>query len=198
MNCLHCSATVDNGMALCETCRAALMVRLEWVPVHFANLSRLYTPGRPNGSFGGGSGGYGGLFDEDGNEIRFVREGGGLAQVQNALSLAHADLIGWARALADDRPQLEVAIEGIGQLGEREFVAAFCNLLSVNATTLLTLPWCGTLLTGLIRMERRLGRLTDQWVPGWYAGRCQRCETRCYVEPGVTWVTCSGCGVTTP
>lgn len=198
MTCDYCGASIDNGMALCETCRAALMVRLEWVPVHFANLSRLYTPGRPNGSFGGGGGGYGGLYDEDGNEIRFVREGGGLAQVQNALSLAHADLTTWARALGDDRPQLIPAIDSLGGLGESEFVTAFCWLLTTNAMTLMTLPWCGELLGGLTRMERRLGRLTDQWVPGWYAGRCRRCDTACYVEPGVTWVTCPGCGITTP
>jgi hypothetical protein len=198
IRCLHCGAETSNGLALCETCRVALVVRLEWVPVHFANLSRLYTPGRPNGSLGGRIDDGRGIYDEHGNEIRYVREGGGLAQVQNALSLAHADLIGWARALGDDRPQLIPAIDGIGSLGEREFVAAFCNLLSVHVASLTTLPWCGDLLASLTRMERRLGRLTDQWVPGWYAGHCQRCQTRCYVEPGVTWVTCPGCGVTTP
>jgi len=167
-----------------------LLVRLEWTPVHFRNLARLKSPPRLNAS----------LPRWEPPSVREAepvkRRSGGLVQIGNALSLAHADLVGWAQSLREDRPQLADELDALGSLDEPGFVTAFCGLLVDHVSTLLTLPWCGELLAGLTRMERRLGRLSDEWVPGWYAGKCE-CGTACYVEPGVTWVTCPGCGATT-
>lgn len=156
------------------------MTYLEFIPVHFGNLSR-WRPGRagsrpvpgsrePQGALGGGQG----------------------DRVANCLDETGNDLTTRVRQLVDDR-----GVEVPYAADEVNTVRVACWLLGENLTSISTLDWCGDLVADLQSIEERLRRLSEQVVPGWYAGACRTCETSTYVMPGVTWVTCRSCGTTT-
>lgn len=180
MTCLSCHAETSNGLALCDLCRRVAATCFEFIPVHFTNLTR-WRPGRagsrpvpgsrePQGAFGARGGDrVGHLLDEVGNE-----------------------LTGYARRLADDRG---VDIPAAGD--EANSVRVACWLLNEHLTSVSTLDWAGEMVADLRTAERRLRVLAEDVVPGWYAGACRTCETSTYVVPGLTWVTCVGCGATT-
>lgn len=180
IKCLHCGAETTNGLALCDLCRRAAMTYLEFIPVHFANLAR-WRPGRagsrpvpgsqePKGALGGGQG----------------------DRVARCLDECGNDLTTRVRQLADDR-NVEIPYAA----DETNTVRVACWLLGEYLTSISTLDWCGDLVTDLRHIEGRLRNLSEQVVPGWYAGACRTCQTSTYVMPGVTWVTCRGCGSTT-
>lgn len=192
IRCLHCGAETSNGLALCELCRRLAESIFEMLPVYFRNLSRQRRPGRPNGTLG-----------TSGTWLirRGETEG---SKVNAALERCANDLDTWARALTDDRdirPQ-----EGDT---EAETVIALCEFLESNLTSIATLEWAGQFLREMARHEKTLRALTESVVPGWYAGACRQvtgrtmegdvyvCSTDTFVIPGLTWVTCSGCGATT-
>jgi hypothetical protein len=189
MNCLHCTAETTNGLALCETCRAAASVYLEFFPVYFRNLAR-WRPGRS------------GVRD-----VPSSREPRGPApaspdRVSRALDEAGAALVAWAKALAEDR-----VIELPEADGEVEQAVVLCRWLNEHLTSIATLDWCGEFLRadhregeefdGIGYHHAKLLSLTETVIPGWYAGACHLCGVGTYVVPGLTWVTCGGCGVTT-
>lgn len=179
MNCLHCTAETSNGLALCETCRAAASVYLEFFPVYFRNLAR-WRPGRS------------GVRDVPGS-----REPKGPApaspdRVSRALDEAGADLLGWAKCLADDRGVILPDADD-----EVASVVLTSRLLLENLTTIATLEWAGEFVRQVGVHEAKLRGLTMDVIPGWYAGACGLCGVGTYVVPGLTWVTCGGCGVTT-
>lgn len=188
MNCLHCGAETSNGLALCDLCQRYASECLEHLPTYFRNLSRQRRPGRPNGSIGGGLGG----------------SEGGSASVVAALGRAENDISTLARLLADAR-----GIELPNEDTEAETFAALCALLASSLTTIATLEWAGQFVKEVARHERILQEVTQTSVPGWYAGACRQetgkdmegnthtCGTPTYVVPGLTWVTCRGCGATT-
>lgn len=188
MNCLHCGAATTNGLALCDLCQRYARECLEHLPTYFRNLSRQRRPGRPNGSLGSGGGG-----DE-----------GGSVSVIAALGRAENDISTSARLLADDR-----GVELPDAETEAETFAALCALLSESLTTIATLEWAGQFVKEVARHERILQEVTQASIPGWYAGACRQftgkdmegndhtCGTLTYVIPGLTWVTCRGCGATT-
>ena len=197
IRCLHCGAETTNGLALCDLCRRAATTYLEYIPVHFGNLAR-WRPGRagsrpvpgsrePQGALGAGQG----------------------DRVARCLDETGNDLVTWVRQLVDDR-----GVEVPYAADETNTVRVACWLLGENLTSISTLDWCGDLVDDLRRIESRLRHLSEQVVPGWYAGACRTCGTSTYVMPGVTWVTCShkvsvkdedgrrrvvdmGCGMTT-
>lgn len=179
MNCLHCTAETTNGLALCERCRAAASVYLEFFPVYFRNLAR-WRPGRSGV-----------------RQVPGSREPQGPAlvapdKVMRALDEAGADIIGWARCLSDDRG---VAMpESDDEAGS---IAAVCRMLLENLTSVATLEWAGEFVRATGAHEEILRKLTEQVIPGWYAGACRQCSVPTYVVPGLTWVTCGGCGATT-
>lgn len=180
MTCLHCGATTSNGLALCELCRRRASDCLEFLPVYFRNLARWKRPGRPNGSLG-----------TTGQWL--IRRGD--AQVEHiakALERTSNDLTTWSRTLADDR-----GVELPDEDTEAATVAALCETLTANLSSVATLEWAGQFLRDMDRHERILRGLTECYVPGWYAGACRRCQTATFVMPGLTWVTCGGCGATT-
>jgi hypothetical protein len=184
IRCLHCGAETSNGLALCELCRRAVMVNLEFIAVYFRNLSR-WRPGRA------------GTRDVPGSReprIPLPTEGDA---VSRALDESHADLTGWARSLADDRPGMARVIERILGCDEEPTARLLCVLFARRIDSLSTLEWIGEFARGTQRIESRLGSLTVRCVPGWYAGACRRCEVPTFVVPGLTWVTCGGCGTTT-
>ena len=180
MNCLSCGADTTNGLALCELCQMKASKCLEFLPVYFHNLAR-WRPGRAGSRPVPGS-----------------REPSGVGyavddRVSRALDEVGADLTGWAQALADDR------LDGVipASNDETSSVRVACWFLGSNLTSVSTLGWCGEMVRRLGEHEEYLGRLTMQVAPGWYAGGCRNCGSGTYVVPGLTWVTCGGCGVTT-
>jgi hypothetical protein len=187
MNCLHCGAPTTNGLALCELARRKAQADLEYLPVYFRNLARWRRPSRPNGSLG------------TSGQWLIKRGESESAHISVALERASNDLTTWARALADDR-----GIELPDAETEAEMVDALCSLLGSHLTSIATLEWVGQFVADMDRHERALRRLTETYVPGWYAGSCRRrvtmddaCGAATYVVPGLTWVTCGACGSTT-
>jgi hypothetical protein len=186
--CLHCKATTTNGLWLCDLSQEQASRWLEQLPVDFRNLSRQSRPGRPNGSVSGGAGW---------NE-------GGSKSVVAVLGRAENDISTWARLLADDRgidlPEADTEVE---------MFTALCSLLGSLLTSIGTLEWAGQFVKSVTRHGQTLRAVTEESIPGWYAGACRQptgrdmegnehvCGTSTYVIPGDTWLTCKGCGATT-
>lgn len=193
MNCLHCRAETTNGLALCETCQYGVSVWLTYLPIHFRNLSRNQRPGRPNGSMGTAG-------------QWLIRRGEvDPSLIPKALGKANNDLVTWALAFTKDRP---LDLPDGGET-EAEQVTALCAWFTEHLTSIATLEWAGQFVRDIGKHERALSELTQSAVPGWYAGTCRQttgrdmeggvyvCGTETYVVPGLTWLTCSGCGTTT-
>lgn len=181
MNCLHCGAETTNGLGLCELARRKIEADLVYLPVYFANLARWSRPARPNGSLGSRGQWMLRRGISDGNRIG------------RALDEAGADLVGWARMLHDDRdvlPPMEAD-------DEATTMRWLCAHLTDHLTSIGTCEWAGDFAKATGMLEADLRSLTEQVAPGWYAGECKRCETPTHVVPGLTWVTCVGCGATT-
>lgn len=191
MTCLSCTATTTNGLALCERCQIAASVYLEFFPVYFRNLAR-WRPGRAGGRPVPSS--------------RIPTSGATEAndRVSRALDEAGNALTTWARKLNDDRGVELPQIDG----GEAEQVAALSRWFAEHLTSVATLDWCGEFICderhekgaecdGLGHHEHRLRSLTIEVAPGWYAGECHQCRMATHVIPGLTWVTCGTCGLTT-
>lgn len=192
IRCLHCGAETRNGLALCELCQRLAASIFDMLPVYFRNLARQRRPGRPNGSLG-----------TSGQWLMRRGESDG-SRVNTALERAVNDLDTWARALSDDR-DVELPTGDT----ETDVITATCQLLADHLTSIATLEWAGQFLREIARHERTLRALTESAVPGWYAGACRQvtgrdmegntyeCGTATFVIPGLTWVTCTGCGTTT-
>jgi hypothetical protein len=190
MNCLHCGAETSNGLALCELSQMAAAKLLEFLPVYFRNLAR-WRPGRA------------GSRPVPGSRLPSSLSSAADDRVSRALDEAGNALTTWARKLTEDRD-----IEPPLADGEAAQMAALCRWFAENLTTVATLDWCGEFICndahekgaecdGLGHHEQRLRNLTMDVAPGWYAGECHLCEAPTYVIPGLTWVTCRGCGATT-
>lgn len=193
MNCLHCHAATTNGLALCELCQRHAHLVLEYLPVYFVNLAR-WRPGRA------------GSRPVPGSRVLYdgaVRASGD--RIQDALDEAGNALVTYARMLDDDR-----GIRTPTAHTEAEQATTLCATFTTHLTTIAALEWAGQFVTDISIHERRLQALTMAAIPGWYAGTCRQsrgidmatgdattCGTRTYVVPGLTWVTCDGCGATT-
>lgn len=179
MNCLHCTAETSNGLGLCDLCQMFAARCFELLPVYFVNLAR-WRPGRAGARPVPGS-------REPSNGATAATD-----RVSVALDEVGNDLTTWARTLADDR-MLDLPASN----DEVASVRVACWFLGTNLTSVATLKWAGLLVVALADAEERLRLLTEQVAPGWYAGECHLCQTATYVVPGLTWVTCRGCGSTT-
>lgn len=182
MSCHGCGATTTNGLALCDLCQTKVSADLEYLPIYFRNLAR-WRPGRAGSRPVPGW-----------REPRMA--GAAHDRVGKALEAAYTDVAGWARALAEDRPGIEVP----GTLDdEGSTFAGLCRMLAEHLTTICTLEWCGVLVAEANVREAELRTLTEAIAPGWYAGACRRdeCGAPTYVVHGLTWVTCRSCGSTT-
>lgn len=180
LQCLSCTAETTNGLVLCDRCQINATVKLEFIPVYFRNLAR-WRPGRAGGRPVPGSRmptGLGQVAPDD--------------RVSRALDAAGNDITTWARSLADDR-----GIELPDAADEAETVSALCRLFAQNLTSIATLEWAGEFVTELAEHEKTLRWLTEEVVPGWYAGGCVHCGSGTYVVPGLTWVKCSCCDAIT-
>lgn len=197
MTCLSCHAEVTNGLALCELCQRYVTTALPYMAVYFGNLAR-WKPGRAGSRPVPGS-----------------REPSGSAtargdRVWDALDEASNALTTWARCLADDRPgRIAAMVDRILTFDEERCFRLLCTLFERRLVTVATLGWAGEFVQGIAEQETTLRQLTERVVPGWYAGGCRqpigfdgeggvlRCGAATYVVPGLTWVTCPSCGVTT-
>ena len=179
-HCLHCHAETTNGLALCELCRRRASDCLESLPVYFRNLARWRRSGRPNGSLGAV------------NQWLVRRGESEVNHVSAALERTSNDITTWARALADDR-----GIDPPDADTEAAVVVALCEMLKANLSSVATLEWAGQFVRDMDKHEHVLRKLTEVYIPGWYAGECRRCHAPTFVMPGLTWVTCSECGATT-
>lgn len=179
MTCLHCQAETSNGLALCEQCRMAVSIYLEFLPVYFRNLAR-WKPGQA------------GSRPVPGSRIPKGVLPPGRDPVEGALDDASGAVTTWARCLSDDR-----GVEIPSADTEAETVALVCRLLAQHLTSIATLEWAGEFVHEMQQHENILRRLTERIAPGWYAGQCDRCGLATHVVPGLTWVTCAGCGTTT-
>ena len=180
MNCLHCGAETSNGLALCEMSQMKAAGCLEYLPIYFRNLAR-WRPGRA------------GSRPVPGSRVLYDGETRtGNDRIARALDEIGAKIAGWAESLRDDR-----GIEIPETDGEVEQVTAVCRLLAEHLTSIATLEWCGAFVNELGEHEETLRNLTETAAPGWYAGGCKHCGSGTYVVPGLTWVKCQCCGVTT-
>ena len=184
IRCLHCHAETSNGLALCERCRTGVLVYLEFIPVYFRNLSR-WRPGRAGSRPVPSSREPQGVFPGVGDPV------------SRALDEIGAELSGWARCLADDRPGMARVIERLLSRDEEVAVPLLCAYFARRLSSLSTLEWVGEFVASAGHIEGRLRALTERVVPGWYAGGCRQCAASTYVVPGLTWVTCGTCGATT-
>lgn len=178
--CLHCGAETSNGLVLCDLSQMKAAKSLDLLPVYFRNLSR-WRPGRA------------GSRPVPGSRVLYDgEEHTGDDRIARALEGASNAVGTWARALADDR-----GIKLPSTDTEADQVTALCRLLAEHLTSIGTLEWAGEFVNQLDQHEARLRTLTEDAAPGWYAGGCKRCDSGTYVVPGLTWVTCRGCGTTT-
>ena len=193
MTCDHCHAATTNGLALCELCQRHAHLVLEYLPVYFVNLARW----RP---------GHAGSRPVPGSRVLYdgtIRASGD--RIQDALDEAGNALTTFALMLAARR-----GIEPPAANTEAEQATALCSWFDTHLVTIAGLEWCGKFTHEISNHERKLQTLTMAAIPGWYAGTCRQpggidmatgkattCGTRTYVVPGLTWVTCDGCGATT-
>lgn len=202
MNCLHCGATTTNGLALCDLCQRKASTIFDVLPIYFRNLAR-WRPGRA------------GSRPVPGSRVLYdgtVRGSGTGDRISDSLDETLTALTTWARALTKDRGDFarpltfanavltdELPPEIADELNDDQPLAAawLCIGLDHHLTSVATLDWCGEFVRELGAHETKLRGLTEASIPGWYAGECRRCKVPTYVVPGLTWVTCGGCGATT-
>ena len=193
IRCLSCGAECTNGLALCDLCRRAVLTYLEFAAVYFRNLAR-WRPGRA-----------GSRPVPSSREPGSSRSAAEADRISRALDECGAEMVAHVLHLADDRPGIDLPTSD----DEASQFLTLTDLLTAHIVSMSTLDWIGDFVTSMQAMERRLRRLTEDYVPGWYAGSCRqlvgfddegaavRCEVSTYVVPGLTWVTCGGCGTTT-
>lgn len=195
MNCLHCTAPVTNGLALCDICQRKALLDLEFLPVYFRNLAR-WRPGRA------------GARPVPGSRVLYDGTVPGLGtgdRISDTLDETLTELLGWACVLVEDRPYLGRLLDRLNAarrdetLDDAQSAAWLCKGFERHLISVATLEWCGEFVRQLGVLEERLRMLTESAVPGWYAGCCRRdsCGHPTYVVPGLTWVTCRECGLTT-
>lgn len=201
MNCDHCGADTSNGLALCELCQRWVRSACEYLPIYFRNLAR-WRPGRT------------GSRPVPGSRVLYSGppEAGTGDRISDTLDAVALSLLGTAEQLADDRgpfPQPYTLADALlmDDLADEESdrlrddqaaaVALLCVAFDNHLTSIATLGWCGDFVRELGEHEEVLRGLTEDAVPGWYAGACSTCNAPTHVVPGLTWVTCKGCGTTT-
>lgn len=193
ITCKHCGAETSNGLTLCDLCQTFTSSAAEYLPVYFTNLSR-WRPGRAGSRPVPGSRV---LFDgHDRSQTTGDR-------ISDRLDETLLMLTETADKLADHRPYLRRLLDRLadaeeaGHVDDPESVTWLCRGFAKFLPAIATLDWAGEFVTQLAHHEEVLRNLTIECVPGWYAGACRKCDSGTFAVPGLTWVTCGGCGTTT-
>lgn len=191
--CQHCGAETSNGLALCELCQRFATTALYHLPIYFTNLTR-WRPGRAGSRPVPGS-----RVLYDGHD-----KGHGTGdRISDRLDTVTLELAQCADKLADARPYLRRLLDRLtdaeeaGTVDDAQSVAWLCRGFTKFLPAVATLDWAGEFVTEIARHEQTLRRFTEEFVPGWYAGACRHCEAGTFAVPGLTWITCGGCGATT-
>lgn len=190
MNCLHCSADTSDagGIALCSRCQRTVRTAALNVAGYHRDLLDV----------GAGPAGLrvrGGSADPTGALVLSHAKGDPIAELADATK---ADLVGWVRALLEDRPTLR---------WPRDDVASLAQLLAQQVKTIATLPWAGSFARELLVLERRLRRVIEANKACWYAGVCGAreedlrtvydvvagCQRVLYADPASGFVRCPVC-----
>lgn len=188
--CRSCTATVSNGLALCENCTQTLRVALVNVAAFYTDALGI-TPGqrvKVRSAYKS--------TPPPGAEPRFD-------PVAATTGYVDAVVDGWCRNLTDDRP-------GIGTPpGD---TAKACGWLESCVSSIVTLEWAGEILREMLDLERALQRLLDKSDTGKFAGICGNeigrevdddgltvsltCPRGLYRTESSPWVRCPECGRT--
>lgn len=191
--CQHCGAETSNGLALCELCQRFTTSALEHLPIYFNNLSR-WRPGRAGSRPVPGS-----RVLYDGHD----RGHGTGDRISDRLDEVGTALMERADKLADARPYLRRLLDRLAdaeeadRVDDAEIAAWLCKGFARHLPAIATLDWAGEFVREIAHHESTLRRFTEEYVPGWYAGACRHCEAGTFAVPGLTWITCGGCGATT-
>lgn len=185
IRCLSCRAETTNGLALCAMCIRSAELKLQYIGIYYRNLSR-WSPGNAKSSR-----------PVPGSREPARPNPGTGDRVGRALDEANNMLTTRAREYADDRPSAPTPMQEMTTATAADVVVTLCTYFAEHLTSISTLNWAGDLVHDLDHHEVTLRTLTEQVAPGWYAGGCRRCGSGTYVVPGLTWVTCGGCGATT-
>jgi hypothetical protein len=183
-------------------CQRGARLIFEYLPIYFRNLAR-WRPGRT------------GSRQVPGSRVLYdgpLRIDGTGDKISDRLDEAMNAMTTWARLLVKDRPHHPRPLTYVDAVltgdipddladtltdDQPAVVAALCVAFERHLTSISTLDWCGDFVRDLARHETVLRGLTEEMIPGWYAGGCRHCGVPTYVLPGFTWVTCGGCGATT-
>jgi hypothetical protein len=197
IRCLHCGAETSNGLALCELCQRGARLIFEYLPIYFRNLAR-WRPGRT------------GSRQVPGSRVLYdgpLRIDGTGDKISDRLDEAMSAMTTWARLLVNDRPHHPRPLTYVDAVltgdipddladaltdDQPAVVAALCVAFERHLTSISTLDWCGDFVRDIAHHEVVLRGLTEEMIPGWYAGACGHCGSATYVVPGLTWVTCNG------
>lgn len=189
MNCLHCTADVTNGLALCDRCQNTLRAALVNVAAYYGDVDNIQ-PGQRV-------------------KVRSAYQSTpppevkpGADKISESLSHAAVIVIGWARNFADDRPQAAAMPTTLVRV---------CGWLESHVSSIATLEWAGECLRELMDVERQLRRILDKADTGQFAGPCGNevgreevdgetvpltCQRGLYSTASSNWVRCPECGRT--
>lgn len=187
--CLACTATVSNGLALCDRCQRTLREAFTNVSAYYGDVDHI----------------------QPGQRVR-VRSAyqstpppetaPAVDRISNALDHAATIIGGWARNLADDRPMA-------GEMPTT--IQRVCGWLESHVPTIATLEWAAECLREVNEVERDLRRILDKADTGQFAGPCGNeigreeidgetypvtCQRGLYSTQSSTWVRCPECGRT--
>lgn len=191
--CQHCGAETSNGLTLCNLCQRFTITALEYLPIYFRNLSR-WQPGRAGSRPVPGSRVlYDGHDHGQGTGDRISDRLDETALMLTEAADKLADARSYLRRLLDRLADAEEA----GTVDDAESVSWLCRGFIKHLPAIATLDWAGAFVTDIAHHEELHRNLTNECVPGWYAGACRKCESGTFAVPGLTWVTCGGCGTTT-
>lgn len=194
MKCFACGATVNNGLALCQLCQTQVGLIADVLPTYYRNLAR-WRPGKAGSRPVPGSRPPAGALDRADDDATGDR-------ISDRLDDTLTTLHGLTQAAVTHRPylgrlynRLTTARAG-DRIDDTQVITLLCRGLTRHLPSLTTLDWCGQLVTGLAYHEEVLRELTEELIPGWYAGACTACGAGTYALTDLTWVNCRGCGKT--
>lgn len=192
MKCFACGATVSNGLALCDLCQTRIRLIADVLPTYYRNLAR-WRPGKAGSRPVPGSRPPAGALETTSDDTTGDR-------ISDRLDDALTTLHGLAKTAATRRPYLGQLYDRLStaraqdRLDDTQVVDWLCRGLARHLSSLATLDSCGQLVAGLAYHEEVLRELTEELIPGWYAGACTTCGSGTYALTDLTWVSCRGCG----